>query len=333
MFHYSEDMLSNVQLVDATFENAAIGIAHVGLDGSWLRVNERLLETLGYAHEELLQITFQDITHPDDLETDLDLLRALIAGEIPHYQMEKRYFRKDGELIWANLTVGLQRTPEGEPDFCISLVEDISKRKADEEHLKTLINELNHRVKNTLATVQAVAHMSFRKDEPIADARLNFTGRLQALSSAHDILTDEKWRGANFREVVKRALQPFDLERAHRVTLKGPRVRLGARQAQTLAMAINELATNAIKYGALSNDEGMVSLRWTKITRNGETFLEFEWVEQGGPACIAPDRTGFGSTLLTRILPGDFRGEAKLDYQEAGMHYTLLAPMEGASGQ
>lgn len=332
MFHYSEDMLNDVQLVDATFENAAIGIAHVGLDGSWLRVNERLLETLGYAHEELLQITFQDITHPDDLETDLDLLRALIAGEISHYQMEKRYFRMDGELIWANLTVGLQRSPDGEPDFCISLVEDISKRKADEEHLQTLIDELNHRVKNTLATVQAVAHMSFRKDEPITDARKNFTGRLQALSSAHDILTDEKWTGANFREVVKRALRPFDLESARRVTLKGARVRLGARQAQTLAMAINELATNAIKYGALSNDMGIVSLSWAKITRDGETFLEFEWAEQGGPACCVPDRSGFGSTLLTRILPGDFRGEAKLNYQESGMHYTLLAPLEGASG-
>ena len=99
MYYSSEGMQKNLQLVDATFENAAIGIAHVGLDGSWLRVNERLLETLGYDHDELLAITFQDITHPDDLETDLDQLKALIAGEISHYQMEKRYLRKDGEQI------------------------------------------------------------------------------------------------------------------------------------------------------------------------------------------------------------------------------------------
>ncbi|MGJ8535523.1 MAG: sensor histidine kinase [Parasphingopyxis sp.] len=333
MYHSSEDMLTNLQLIDATFENAAIGIAHVGLDGSWLRVNKRLLETLGYDHDELLGLTFQDITHPDDLKSDLDQLKALIAGEIPHYQMEKRYIRKDGELIWGNLTVGLQRDINGKPDFCISLVEDISKRKADEEHLRTLINELNHRVKNTIATVQAVAHMSFRKDEPIADARGDFTGRLQALSSVHDILTDEKWTGANFREVVQRALRPFDLERARRVTLKGERVRLGARQALTLAMAINELTTNAIKYGALSNEAGSVSLRWTKVQRGGDMFLQFEWAEQGGPPCIAPERTGFGSSLLTRILPGDFKGEAKLDYRETGLNYTLLAPMEGAGDQ
>lgn len=333
MFHSSKGMQNNLQYIDATFENAAIGIAHVGLDGSWLRVNERLLETLGYDHEELQQITFQDITHPDDLETDLDQLRALVAGDISHYQMEKRYIRKDGEVIWGNLTVGLQRRPDGEPDFCISLVEDISKRKADEEHLRTLINELNHRVKNTLATVQAVAHMSFRKDEPLADARKDFTGRLQALSSAHDILTDEKWAGANFREVVTRALQPFNLEGDDRVTLKGEWIRLGSRQALTLAMAINELATNAIKYGALSNDEGRVMLRWAKTARNGETCIEFEWIEQGGPPCVQPTRAGFGSTLLTRILPGDFRGEAQLNYRETGLNYCLSAPVSEAGDQ
>ena len=329
MYYSSEGMQKNLQLVDATFENAAIGIAHVGLDGSWLRVNERLLETLGYDHDELLAITFQDITHPDDLETDLDQLKALIAGEISHYQMEKRYLRKDGEQIWANLTVGLQRDSDGEPDFCISLVEDISRRKANEENLKTLVNELNHRVKNTLATVQAVAHMSFRKDQPMADAQKDFTGRLQALSSAHDILTEEKWSGANFRAVVQSALRPFDLAEGDRVRIDGELVRLGPRQAQTLAMAINELATNAVKHGALSNEDGIVSLRWAKTMRDNEMFLEFEWTEAGGPVCVTPTHSGFGSTLLTRILPGDFRGEAALDYRATGLNFTLSAPVSG----
>lgn len=329
MYHWTDDWREETELVDATFENAAIGIAHVGLDGAWLRVNERLLEIVGYDRDELLAITFQDITHPDDLETDLGRLQALIAGDIPHYQMEKRYFRKTGEQIWVNLTVGLQRDRDGEPDFCISLIEDISSRKADEEHLRTLIDELNHRVKNTLATVQAVAHMSFRKDEPIADAKRDFTGRLQALSSAHDILTEEKWTGADFREVVERALRPFGHEECGRIKIEGEAVRLGARQALTLAMAINELTTNAIKYGALSSEDGAVTLHWRRASDDDGDRLAFAWIECGGPPCREPERKGFGTTLLTKILPGDFRGTAMLDYSENGLEYHIETQWPG----
>lgn len=326
MYQWVDGWHDGAELVDATFENAAIGIAHVGLDGSWLRVNERLLEILGYSREELLAITFQDITHPDDLKIDLEQLRALIKGDIPHYQMEKRYFRKDGQQIWANLTVGLQRGRDGKPDFCISLIEDITRRKADEDHLRIMIDELNHRVKNTLATVQAVAHMSFRKDEPLTDAKADFTGRLQALSSAHDILTDEKWTGADIRQVIERALRPFSDDDCNNVTCEGGRIRLMARQAMTFTMAINELMTNAIKYGALSNDDGAVALSWRRVSDGGTDMIQLDWIERGGPPCAPPERRGFGTTLLTKILPGDFRGSATLDYAADGLEYRLWAP-------
>lgn len=332
MYQWTKGWRKSDAYVDATLENAAIGIAHVGLDGAWLRVNERLLELVGYERGELLTITFQDITHPDDLETDLGLLRDLIDGKIPHYQMEKRYFRKDGELIWVNLTVGMQRTPEGKPDFCISLIEDITNRKADEDHLKILIDELNHRVKNTLATVQAVAHMSFRKDEPIAEAKRAFTDRLQVLSSAHDILTNEKWTGADFRQVVRGALRPFNLDTSDRMSLEGGNVRLESRQALTLAMAINELTTNAVKYGSLSVEQGSVALQWQRTRGTDGAKLKFEWIESGGPPCKAVERSGFGSMLLTKILAGDFHGEATLDYLDTGLKYTLLAQWPGEAG-
>jgi PAS domain S-box-containing protein len=119
-----------------TFENAAVGIAHVGLDGHWLRVNDRLCEITGYSHEELRARTFQDITHPDDLEADLTAVRQVLAGEIATYAMEKRYIRKDGGIVWINLTVSLVRQPSGEPDHFISIVEDITLRKQAEEALR-----------------------------------------------------------------------------------------------------------------------------------------------------------------------------------------------------
>jgi PAS domain S-box-containing protein len=135
----------------ATFEQAAVGIAHVGPDGRWLRVNRKLCDIVGYSPDELLARTFQDITHPDDLEADLAQVRRLLAGEIATYSMEKRYFRKDGSLVWINLTVSLVRTPGGQPKYFISVVEDITEQKQvrdalreSEERLRTLSNNLPH---------------------------------------------------------------------------------------------------------------------------------------------------------------------------------------------
>ena len=121
----------------ATFEQAAVGIAHVGLDGRWLRVNDRLCAIVGYSREELLRITFQDVTHPDDLEADLEFVRQVLSGELKTYSMEKRYVRRDGSIVWINLTVSLVRGAEGEPRHFISVVEDITERKRAEEALRS----------------------------------------------------------------------------------------------------------------------------------------------------------------------------------------------------
>ncbi len=314
---------AQTELVDATFENAAVGIAHVGLDGSWLRVNSKLLDIVGYEREELLAITFQDITHPDDVDADVEQYEALQAGKIPNYQMEKRYFRKDGELVWINLTVGIQRDVDGNPQFGIAVVEDINERKANEEALAVLVNELNHRVKNSLATVQAVAHLSFRKDEPLDVARADFLERLHALSAAHDLLTDQKWTGASIEKIVLRALSPFSRDAEEQFSIDGPDITLPARPALTLAMAIHELATNAHKYGALSNENGCITIKWTYDPRGDVGIFQFDWIERGGPPAEEPERTGFGSTLLTRILPGDFRGTSSISYSPKGLHFRL----------
>ena len=135
----------------ATFEQAAVGIAHVGLDGRWLRVNQKLCDIVGYGCDELRSLTFQDLTHPEDLGADLAQVRRLLAGEIETYSMEKRYFRKDDSLVWVNLTVSLVRTPEGQPKYFIAVVEDITERKGirealreSEERLRTLSDNLPH---------------------------------------------------------------------------------------------------------------------------------------------------------------------------------------------
>ena len=126
----------------ATFEQAAVGMAHVAPDGGWLRVNQRLCEIVGYRHAELMAMTFQDITHPDDLNTDLAYVQKMLSGELERYSMEKRYFRKNGTTIWINLSVSLVWRSEGIPDYFISVVEDISKRKAAEQEIEQLTKSL-----------------------------------------------------------------------------------------------------------------------------------------------------------------------------------------------
>ncbi len=152
-----EALIASEARFSATFDQAAVGIAHVALDGTWLNVNQRCLEIVGYSREELLKLTFGDITHPDDLETDWALVRELLDGKGATYSMEKRYFAKDGRLIWVNLTVSLVRKPDGQPDYFISVIEDITLRKQIEVERDELITELEARVRERTAELEKLS--------------------------------------------------------------------------------------------------------------------------------------------------------------------------------
>ena len=183
-----EELRESEERFRRTFEQAAVGIAHVATDGHWLRVNRRLCDIVGYEKEELLGLTFQDLTHPDDLETDLEGARRLLAGEIETYSREKRYFRKDGSIVWIYLTVSLVRSPLGEPRYFISVTEDITERKRIEEAQRflaqvgaTLSSSLDY--PTTLASVAnlAVPHLA---DWCVIDV-LEEDGSLDRLAMTH----------------------------------------------------------------------------------------------------------------------------------------------------
>jgi len=141
-----------------TFEEAALGMAHVGLDGRWLQINRKLCEILGYTREELLSMTFQDITYPEDLDADMEHVRQLLEGQAHRYSMEKRYIRKDGSLVWANLSVSLLRDADGAPLYFISVVEDISARKQMEEALARSYNELESQVAQRTSALRMLSN-------------------------------------------------------------------------------------------------------------------------------------------------------------------------------
>ena len=189
-----------------------------------------------------------------------------------------------------------------------------------------LIEELNHRVKNTLAIVQAIAVQTFRSAS--RDERNKFEGRLGALAEAHNLLNTEKWQGAELQDVVGRVLRPYLLNNPDRLRMSGPKVPLPPRLAVVLSMIVHEIATNAAKYGALSNENGTIQLDWEIFTEKARPRLRLIWAEAGGPLVVAPVRRGFGSRLIERSARDQLGGEATIDFLPRGAVYTVVCSLE-----
>jgi len=189
-----------------------------------------------------------------------------------------------------------------------------------------LIEELNHRVKNTLAILQSIATQTFRSASRAE--REKFEGRLGALAEAHNLLSQEKWQGSGLQEVIARVLRPYLLNNPERVRIFGPQVPLSPRLAVVLAMILHEIATNAAKYGALSNDSGTVALDWEVIEEDNGRKLRLIWTEAGGPPVTAPVQRGFGSRLIERSARDQLGGEATVDFLPRGVVYTVTCALD-----
>ena len=269
---------------------------------------QRLSEVLG-------NVTF--LERPFHPTTLISVARTALRGRRRQYEARARLAELDA----------------GEKQLRAALAAE--KRWA--QHQRLLIDELNHRVKNTLATVQSIAGQTLRNAATNAEAHEGLESRLLALSRAHDVLTRENWDGANLTEVVAQAITPYNPRDGARFRVGGPEVRLSPRMALALAMAFQELATNAVKYGALSNGTGHVEIAW-RVTEGGITEsgvagdggpgrLDLRWAEVGGPAVRAPKRRGFGSRLIERNLARDLDGSVEIRFEPGGVLCTVDAPI------
>ena len=207
----------------------------------------------------------------------------------------------------------------------LSVTRDVTERKKAEEHLKLMVLELNHRVKNNLATVQAIAMQTLRGSEPPEVQRDALVRRIKALAVAHDILTREQWDGVGVAEIALGVLQPLE-GAGGRIELSGAKARLTPKAALALSMAFHELGTNALKYGALSSDGGRVRIEWTADDAALDR-LSLSWVETGGPLVQAPASRGFGSRLLERGLASEFDGRIVMSFDPAGLRCDIEGSM------
>ncbi|MDF2118966.1 PAS domain S-box protein [Roseiarcaceae bacterium H3SJ34-1] len=312
----------------SVFNNTAVGMAAVGLDGRWLMANARISEITGYSQDELLKLTSSDITHPGDIEADEAEVRDLIDGKISFYSKDKRYIRKDGEIAWVGLTVSLERDSVGEPAYFLEVVRDIEERKRAEEHQFFLMRELSHRSKNLLAVIQAMARQTARISDGTDVFIERFTQRLHGLATSHDLLVHQNWRHVPLKDLLKQQLAPFLDADSGRLVLDGPDVAVTPEAAQALGLALHELATNAAKYGSLSVPEGSVKVIWKfQDDDEGQRRLLVDWRERGGPTVVPPARYGFGHVVISRMAANSLDGKVSVDYAPDGLGWTISFPI------
>lgn len=202
---------------------------------------------------------------------------------------------------------------------------DVTERVRAESHQKLLINELNHRVKNTLASIQSIVSQTLRGVQTKEEASDAINSRILALSRAHNVLTEQNWDGSDLHTMVDSSMEAFRYPGRQAISIVGPRLRVGPHAALSIALALHELATNAVKYGALSNSTGTVTVEWTVSSQNRFTL---KWTERGGPKVRRSDRKGFGSRLILRVLPKELQGTAEMDFAEDGLKFKLETSME-----
>ncbi|WP_232627826.1 HWE histidine kinase domain-containing protein [Methylobacterium sp. Leaf118] len=276
--------------------------------------------------------TFEDLVTavvPEDRPKLETAMRAAIDRR-GDYDVEHRVTAPGGEVRWVQLRGRAFYRADGAPLSMAGISLDVTDRKRADEQRTLLAAEMKHRVKNSIATVQSIAHQTLRNAASIQDAQKTLDARLNSLASAHDILTSESDVGATLAEAVESALQPFRVTPRGRIRVGGPEVRLTPRLTLAVVMALHELATNAAKYGGLSNDSGRVILNWeVEGRRAGEApgLLRMRWEEFDGPPVEKPARIGFGTRMIERVLSAELGGSAAIEYRPRGLVFTVEAPL------
>ncbi len=316
----AEEAQARLAAIVTSSADAIVGETLDGVVTSWNEAAERMF---GYSASEMIGQSIRRLIPADRQPEEDKILGCLARGErVEHYETVR--IAKDGRTIDVSVTVSPMRDAEGRVTGASKIVRDITGRKQMEQRLHLLTREVNHRAKNMLSLVQAIARQTAAREPEDFVGR--FTERIQALAANQDLLVRNEWQGVDLENLVRAQLAHFADLVGSRIAVQGPKLRLNAAAAQGIGLTLHELATNAGKYGALSTDRGGVDVCWG----TDDDTLTISWNERGGPPVSPPERRGFGSTVIASMAKAAVGGEVQLDYAPSGLAWRLTCPAANA---
>jgi PAS domain S-box-containing protein len=306
------DLRKTEQWLASIIQSSDDAIVSKNLDGiitSWNKGAERVF---GYTAEEAIGQPIIMVIPHDRWDEERTILTRIRRGErIDHFETVRQ--GKRGSKIVVSLTISPIKDAEGKIVGASKIARDITEQKRSQEQINTLAREAEHRSKNLLANVQAMVNLS--QADAVKDLKKAIEGRIQALANVHSLFVATRWIGAELSAIAKQELAPYSATGEKRVRIDGPQVLLEPNAAQAIAVILHELATNAVKYGALSEADGQIELIWS---HEADGQLNLRWSETGGPAVKAPTRKGFGGRIMEQMI-GQLKGKTRFDWNSEGL--------------
>lgn len=310
--------LNATQRLASIVDSSADAIASETLDGTIATWNEGATRLFGYRADEAIGRSTGILIPEDRQDEERTIVERIKRGEaVEHHETVRR--RKDGSLIPISLTISPVRNGQGDIVGASKIARDVSDRKRKEDHIALLSHEVNHRSRNMLSLVQAIVRLA--QGDTVDGLKKAIAGRIHTLSAVDNLLAESRWTGADIHKLIGDELSPYRELGDSSIVIEGPSLLLKPRSAQSIAIAIHELTTNAAKYGALSKSTGGIRVEWSLAT---EGALVIVWTEHGGPPVAPPARQGFGTKVIAQIIRGEMNGSAGFDWRPEGLECRIV---------
>nr|WP_318284361.1 MULTISPECIES: HWE histidine kinase domain-containing protein [unclassified Methylobacterium] len=291
-------------------------------------VNPAFTRMTGYEADEVLGLTLRILQGPATERAVLDRMRAVLRAGEP-FQGETVNYRKDGFAYVVEWLITPVREADGRISQWVSAQRDVTERRHGEDRQEMMVRELHHRVKNTLATVQAVVNATARSSLSVAKFTRAFSGRIGSLARTHVLITEDLAQAASFDGLLRAELDPCDERR--RLTLEGPKVVLPSELAVPVGMALHELTTNALRHGSLADPNGRLHVTWWIEDGTAGRALRWDWAEHNGPPAQHPTREGFGHRLLNKVLAAQTGADVDVAFAPDGLRVSIRMPLPGSA--